>query len=136
VSTVGHSEPRFSPFAAVNAAESTVALNIRGITAEQMIVFGEDYGRAWYATLRLRELSPVEGCYGIDGVALDQPDAVIILHPGEWHGVGLRLPKRDDFRLPDDVFVDSNGLYYMLGEYPHGSFCVDTSGSVFSVPFP
>jgi putative effector of murein hydrolase LrgA (UPF0299 family) len=116
--------------------ESTAALNIRGITAEQMILFGEDYGRAWYATLRLDELSPVEGCYDIDGVALDQPDAVIILHPGDWHGVGLRLPKRDDFRLPDDVFVDSNGLYYMLGEYPHGSFCVDTSGSVFSVPFP
>lgn len=43
-------------------------------------------------------------------MAYDQPDAVIIVNPGDWDGVGLRLPKRDDFDV-GDAFVDSAGLY-------------------------
>lgn len=119
----------------VEFPDSSVNVNGSGYNVGHLLLVGEDYGRSWYAAFSLHELSPVDGCYWTAGVAYDQPDAVIIVNPGDWDGVGLRLPKRDDFDV-GDAFVDSAGLYRMGTEYPQGRFCVDTSGSVFSVPFP
>lgn len=119
----------------VEVPRSAVEVYGPGVSADRLLLYGEDYGRIWYASLVISELSPIEGCYRIHGVAYDQPDAVIIVNPGDWNGVGLRLPKRDDFDV-GDASVDSAGLYRMGTEYPEGRFCVDTSGSVFSLPLP
>lgn len=116
----------------IEVPRNSTALFGSGISPWQLLLFGEDYGRSWYARLPPDDLSAVDGCYGIAGVAYDEPDAVIIVS-GEWRGVGLRLPKRDDFELPANV-VDAQGVYRMATEYPEGRFCVDTTGSVFALP--
>lgn len=116
----------------VQFTEPYVALHRRGLSTGDLLLFGEEYGRTWYAALALDEVSPVDGCYGIVGVAYDEPDAVIMVGGEEWRGVGLRLPKSEDLQVPDNV-VDSYGLYQMGGEYPSGSFCVDPGGEVFAL---
>lgn len=108
--------------------KSALALNGAGYNQGDLLLFGEDYGRSWYARLGPDQLYGVDGCYWITGVAYDEPGAVIVLS-NEWRGVGLRLPKAPDSVVPPDL-VNSEGRYGG-GEYPTGGFCVDSTGTVF-----
>lgn len=85
----------------ITVPQSSVALYGSGYNAGHLFLYGEEFGRSWYVALRLHENSPINGCYRIAGVAYDEPDSVIIVAGDEWPGVGLRLPKRGDFEVPD-----------------------------------
>lgn len=135
VSKTGEPTLEFEDGLVITVPQSSVALYGSGYNAGHLFLYGEEFGRSWYVALRLHENSPINGCYRIAGVAYDEPDSVIIVAGDEWPGVGLRLPKRGDFEVPDGA-VGSDGLYQMGDEYPVGRFCIDTTGSVFSLPFP
>jgi len=117
----------------IEVPRNATPLNGSGINPGQLLLFGQDFGRSWYARIPLQEVSSVNECYWIAGMAYDELNAVIIVAGEEWRGVGLRLPKRDDFEMPDNV-VASDGLYQMGGEYPVGQFCVDINGEVLALP--
>lgn len=102
-----------------------------GVSADRLLLFGDDLDRTWYASLVLVDHPSVDECYSIDGVAYDERDAVIVLS-GDWAGVGLRLPKRSDFEVPGGL-IDGDGLYRAGGEFPEAGFCVDTAGMVFGL---
>lgn len=101
-----------------------------GITEGGLLLVGEDFGRIWLAGLVPDQLYSIDGCFVLEGVAYDDADTVIVSSP-DWGGVGLKLPKEDGFVVPEGI-VDSKGLYRM-GEHPQGAFCVDSTGTVFSL---
>lgn len=99
--------------AIVDLPRSAVELYGPGVSAGRLLLYGDDFGRIWYASLLLDESSSLEGCYRISGTAYDAPDAVIIVS-NEWRGVGLRLPKGDGLVIPPEI-LDSEGRYRMGG---------------------
>ncbi len=115
----------------VTIERSAVEFYGPGVSAERLLLFGDDLDRQWYASLVLDDRSGMDGCYSIDGVAYDEPDSVIVLS-SSWAGVGLHLPKRSDFEVVDGL-IDDDGLYRAGGEFPEAKFCVDTAGMVFGL---
>lgn len=101
-----------------------IAFVARGIAPDGVLLYGEDEGRTWYASLGIRETGPLQGCYVLaPAAAFDEPNAVILVFV-EWRNVGLRLPKREGFTVPPGVVVES-GRYI-----ERSAFCVDPEGRV------
>lgn len=75
----------------VELPSDPVSVYDSGLSSGQLLLYGQDFGRTWYATLSPSEMFVV-GCYLIFGAAYDSPEAVILV-PADWEQVGLRLPR-------------------------------------------
>lgn len=97
--------------------DDAVELDAGGIQTDALLLYGEDFGRTWYASL-----STLNGpdCYLVrfDG-AFDEPEAVVFGF-SSWREVGLRLPKRDDFNPPQGGVLEETGQYMVGNESAGG----------------
>ena len=113
--------------------DSALRLPGPGVSADRLLLYGEDEGRVWYVSAVVSAISPKADCYGVSvAAAFDAADAVVLVF-AEWQEVGLRLPKRGDFVVPPGALSSENGRY-LIGESGQGTLCVDPDGFVFGLP--